>query len=303
MKLFLEIERVKSESQKNLILNGKTHSERVKNAPEKSNLEDVEFSIFSQWGEDGIIQYLIDKVEIKNKTFIEFGVENYTESNTRFLLMNNNWQGFVMDGSKENIDFIHSDNISWRYDLQAEAAFINKENINNLLKKSGFDPDVGILSIDIDGNDFWVWENIDALNPRIVIAEYNSLFGLAPVSIPYREDFSRTKSHFSNLYYGASLTALCHLAKRKGYVFAGSNTAGNNSFFVRKDVSSNIKEVTPEDGYVLSKFRESRNLNGKLTFLRGNEREKLISDMPVINVVTGKKSTLGDALKALTSES
>ena len=87
------------------------------------NVQDVEFKVFAQFGDDGIIQYLVHHLKIESKTFIEFGVENYTESNTRFLLMNNNWKGLVIDGSKENIDYIKNDNIYWNYDLTAVCAF------------------------------------------------------------------------------------------------------------------------------------------------------------------------------------
>ena len=76
---------------------------RQNNILDSKDLNDYEFKVSSQWGEDGIIQHLINKIEIKNKVFFEFGVENYTESNTRFLLHNNNWKGLVIDGSVENI--------------------------------------------------------------------------------------------------------------------------------------------------------------------------------------------------------
>src|SRR5438093_10377535 len=76
-----------------------------------NKLSDVEFQVYSQFGDDGVIQWLIHQIEIPCKTFIEFGVENYTESNTRFLLVNNNWQGLVIDGSQENINFIKNDRI------------------------------------------------------------------------------------------------------------------------------------------------------------------------------------------------
>lgn len=99
------------------------------------SIQDVEFQVFSQWGDDGIIQYLVSKISIPNKVFIEFGVENYTESNTRFLLVNNNWSGLVIDGSKENIDYIKNDKISWAHDLHAFHAFITKANINELINK------------------------------------------------------------------------------------------------------------------------------------------------------------------------
>jgi hypothetical protein len=128
-----------------------------------SNLSEVEFQVFSQWGDDGIIQYLINKIDIPHKTFIEFGVEDYRESNTRFLLINNNWTGYVIDGSSEHIDFIKSDTISWACELHAKASFITRDNINDLLKIPGFNKEVGILSIDIDGNDYWIWNTIVCL--------------------------------------------------------------------------------------------------------------------------------------------
>src|SRR5204862_108186 len=86
-----------------------------------NSLSDVEFSVFSQVGDDGIIQWLINKIPFpsSSKTFIEFGVENYTEATTRFLLINNNWSGLVMDGSENNIQFIKDDFISWMYQIEA----------------------------------------------------------------------------------------------------------------------------------------------------------------------------------------
>ena len=100
------------------------------------NLHEVEFKVFSQWGDDGIIQYLIQNLEIPNKTFIEFGVSNYTEANTRFLLINNNWSGLVMDNSIEDIDCIKNDEIYWKYDLQAKSEFLDTKNIIGYGKRS-----------------------------------------------------------------------------------------------------------------------------------------------------------------------
>lgn len=129
------------------------------------NLEEVEFQVFSQRGEDGIIQYIISQIEVTNKIFVEFGVEDYTESNTRFLLINNNWSGLVIDGSKDNIKFIKKDFIYWKYDLTAYHSFITKENINELISKYTDCSDIGLLSIDIDGNDYWIWEAITVIKP------------------------------------------------------------------------------------------------------------------------------------------
>lgn len=277
-----------------LLLEGKRAAWDVAQLPISAGLKRAGFGVFSQYDEDGIIQFLINHVEIKNPTFVEFGVEHYEESNTRFLLMNDNWQGMVIDGSEENIDYIQNDRVSRRFDLQAQAAFITKDNINDLIRKSGFDEDLGLLSVDIDGNDYWVWEAITAVRARIVVAEYNSVFGHDPVSIPYQSDFYRTKAHFSNLYYGCSLSALAHLAAKRGYMLAGSSLRGNNAFFVRKDLAGALAEVSAKDAYVSSPFREGRDAKGRLTYLRGRERRKAIAHLPVVNVVTGQTGILGE---------
>jgi len=254
------------------------------------NINDYEFKIFSQFGDDGIIQYLIKYINIKNELFIEFGVQDYMESNTRFLLMNNNWSGFVMDGSIENMDSLQRQSWYWKYNLTNKAVFIDKDNINSLLSDTKFS-DIGILHIDIDGNDYWILKEIDLtkLNPAIIIMEYNSVFGKdRPITIPYHKDFIRTNYHYSNLYYGASLPALCCLAEQKGYSLIGCNNAGNNSYFVRKDLlNDKIKEVPIHIAYKESKFRESRDEDGKLTFLLGENRLKILQGLEVINVLTG----------------
>jgi hypothetical protein len=254
-----------------------------------SNIHDYEFKIFSQWGDDGIIQFLIDHLSIKNKTFIEFGVQDYSESNTRFLLMNNNWSGLIMDGSKENIEKIKSFPWFWKHDLNAEAQFIKLDNVNQLLSSAKYD-DLGLLHIDIDGVDYWIWEkiNIEKLNPTIVIIEYNSTFGIdKSLTVPYDADFVRSKKHHSNLYYGASLKALVNLSLKKGYVFIGCNSNGNNAYFIKKELQTSIiKEINIKEGFVDSKFRESRNEKGELTYLIGEEKIYQLKGMPIFNLET-----------------
>ena len=269
---------------------------KVRSFPPNADFREVGFKVFSQWDEDGIIQYLINKVPISNKTFIEFGVENYEESNTRFLLINNHWKGMVLDASEPDIQYIQTDPIHWQFDLQARCAWITKDNIDALLQDSGFAGDAGLLSIDINGNEYWIWEAIQSLRPRIVIVEYNSLFGLSPISVPYAPAFDRTAAHYSNLYYGCSLGALQHLAQQKGYILLGSNIWGHNSFFLRSDIAGGIQPVPLERAYVRSQFRESRSPSGQLTYVRENDRIKLIEHLPVVNVITGISSPLRDSL-------
>lgn len=284
----------KSASEQQVLMLGRLLSETVKHRKSISTLCDVEFKAFSQWGDDGIIQWLINNLEISNKTFVEFGVGNYRESNTRFLLMNDNWSGFVMDGSKVNIARIIYSDYYWRHALLAKAVFIDVDNINDLLSSSGLEREVGILHIDLDGNDYWIWREITAISPVVTILEYNSLFGVdRAITIPYSKSFFRGKGHYSNLYFGASLPALYKLSIDKGYAFIGCNSAGNNAYFVRKEKLNDIvREVSLEKGYILSKFRESRDKDGRLDYLTGQERVNAIKGLPVYNINTNQVEQL-----------
>lgn len=260
------------------------------------NIQDAECRVFSQFGEDGIIQYLLRQLALPGhlSIFVEFGVQDYTESNTRFLLVKDNWRGLVIDGDAENIRSIHRSALSWRHDLTAVAAFIDKDNINELIAGNGVSGEIGLLSIDLDGNDYWIWEALTVVSPRLVVAEYNSVFGLDDaVSVPYDAAFRRSFAHHSNLYWGASLKALEHLARKKGYALVGSNSAGNNAFFVRSDCLGELRELSAAEAYVESRFRESRGTDGSLTFLSGADRRQPIADMPLINVITGARLSVG----------
>jgi hypothetical protein len=247
----------------------------------EDNISSYEFSIFSQWGDDGIIDYLINNLNIKNKSFIEFGVQDYTECNTKFLLMNRNWRGLIIDESTNLINKIKNSDIYWRYDLTAIKSFITKNNINNIFKDNNFVGPIGLLSIDIDGNDYWIWDSINCVDPEIVIIEYNSRLGFEKaITIPYREDFERKKAHYSNIYYGASLKALINLGKKKNYIFIGCNSAGNNAYFIKSNLeNSKIKEIKIEQGFVHSKFRESRDENGNKNYLAFEEEKKILKNL------------------------
>ena len=258
-------------------------------------VSDSEFSGFSQWGEDGIIDWLIDRLPGLPHTFVEFGVEDYRESNTRLLLYLRNWRGLVMDGSAEHIRNIRSQDIYWRYDLTAKCAFIDRDNVNDLIAQAGFSGDIGLLSVDIDGNDYWVWQAIDVVKPVIVVCEYNALFGdLRRISVPYQREFQRTGAHHSNLYFGASLPALIDLAGQKGYAFVGTNSNGCNAFFVRNDRAADVRKSIREVRSFPSTFRESRDTLGQLTFARGESRVDVIRHLPVFDFDANAMKPLAD---------
>lgn len=249
-------------------------------------LVDYEFGVYSQWGEDGILSYLINILRPEHESFIEFGVENYTEANTRWLLEYRNWRGLVIDGSESHIRCIRESELYWKRSLSAVAGMVTRENIDTLIRVNGFAGPIGILSIDIDGMDYWVWERIDSVDPLIVVVEYNSLFGPDRfVTVPYRPDFTRHTAHYSGIYCGASLAALVALGERKGYAFVGSNSAGNNAFFVKRThLAPPLRALTTREGYVRKRFRESRRPDGSLAFLTFEEEERILLAQPLVDV-------------------
>lgn len=259
------------------------------------SLREAEFKVFSQFGEDGILQYLIEEtsIQVNEEVFVEFGVQDYSESNTRFLLVNNNWRGLIIDGNEQFMQSVRKTDYYWRHDLTAVTAWIDKDNINDLIRAAGITGEIGLLSIDVDGNDYWIWKAIDVISPVIVAVEWNSIFGgKHALSIPYDRGFRRAEAHYSCLYWGTSIAALEYLGKMKGYVLVGSNTSGNNLFFVRKDRLGRLKEVSSHEAYVRSRFRESRDPSGNLNYLSYEDARAEIRDMPLINVKTLELTSL-----------
>ena len=230
------------QNERNLLLAGRTACWQVRQKPRINTLADVEFRVSSQWGEDGIIDWLVENIPITNTTFVEFGVENYQEANTRFLLQNRNWRGLVMDGNADYMASVRQEEIHWRYDIQAVPAFITKDNINTLLTENRITGDIGLLSIDIDGNDYWVFDAISTISPRILVCEYNPILGdRHAITIPYQPDFDRLTAHHCGLYFGASIKAIRKLAAQKGYEFVGTCSNGINAFFVRQTCLASLQ--------------------------------------------------------------
>jgi len=256
-------------------------------------LRDCEFTVFSQFGEDGIIQKLISELPIAHRTFIEFGVEDFVESNCRFLMMNNNWRGFVLDGSATAIASLKRSNWWWKYDVRAAHRFITRDTLNACLRASGFDQDLGLLSIDVDGVDYWLLEALRDYSPRILVVEYNALFGgERKITVPYHEAFSRRQQHYSDLYFGASLGALTHIANQKGYSLVGTTSTGVNAFFVRNDLMGGLASLSGVDGYTATCVRQSRNREGRLDYLNREEQYAAVRGLPVVNVETGETEAL-----------
>lgn len=279
--------------ERQMLMQALTLAKQNRLLPELADFSEVEFSAFSQFGEDGVIDWLVSRLPDIPQSFIEFGVEDYRESNTRLLLQLRNWFGLVIDGSPAHVQDIQSQDVYWRHELIATCAFIDQENINTLIEDAGLRGEIGLLSIDIDGNDYWVWQAIDVVSPAIVVCEYNAVFGdIYPLSVPYDPAFQRTRAHHSNLYFGASLQAMITLGNRKGYTFVGTTSTGCNAFFVRNDYAQSVLGSLNKVLAYPSRIREHRDAENCLLYTGGLLRNRVIEKLPLINTETSTHTTL-----------
>ena len=210
-----------------------------------------EYSWLSQNGEDGIIRYLFDRIGFESRWFVEFGF-GPVQCNALRLMKYDDFSGFLMDGSSENVDFFnYAAKRSGFGKVKAVQAFISLDNLQDLIRGNGVPDDIDFLSLDVDGNDYWFWEALTCVSPRLVCIEYNA--GLGPdlsMTVPYDPEFERYSQHPSGFFHGASLTALATLGTRKGFYLIGCDSTGTNAFFLRDDiVVSDVPALTPREAF------------------------------------------------------
>ncbi|MBI9084497.1 MAG: hypothetical protein JEZ11_12930 [Desulfobacterales bacterium] len=255
------------------------------------SLYDVEYKVFSQYGEDGIIDYLLMRLNIVKPKFIEIGVENYHECNTRFLYQDKTSYGVIIDSQKNLL--ANAKKVLGPYFYMGEihpiSQFINKDNVLDIYNQFIKLYDVDLFSLDIDGIDWWVVNTLPKNFSKIAIIEYNPYFGgKLNVTVPYRSDFNRMKFHHSGLAFGASLLAMVNLMDYKGFAFIGSNINHHNAFFLRKDLVHllSFKPPSPKiyESFAENFSRESRSSNGELDYAGGTDRLSRIKDIQVVDL-------------------
>jgi hypothetical protein len=213
-------------------------------------IEEAEFRVFSQNGEDGIIALIMAVIGNDSRKFLEIGVETGLECNSANLAKNCSWDGWMFEGDARMAKLAHehyeSHPCTWTRDIRVIQAFVTRENINLLIKAHQIPENIDLLSIDIDGNDLWVWKEMNTIKPRLVIIEYNASFGPdLSVTIPYQSEFV-----IEGAYHGASLRALVKVGRQKGYRFVGCNSTGVNAFFIRNDLApESLPELSIDAGY------------------------------------------------------
>ena len=252
-------------------------------------LHEAELKVFSQNGEDGIIDYLLYSLNIKKPKFIEIGVGDYRETNTRFVYERSSCKGLIVDVI-ENLEQKVKGNINfWKGDLKVVEKEIDSENIIETLNENNFNKDIDLFSLDIDGIDYWVLEKLPNEFSKIIVVEYNAIFGdKLMVSVPNIKGFQRHKYHYSYLCFGASLKALINLLNKKGYIFLGTNLLRTNAFFVLKKfkdkINLDLSNTNLLNKHVDSHIRESRNKKGILNYLSGKNRIKEIENCEVVDL-------------------
>ena len=195
-------------------------------------LAQAELRVFSQNGEDGVIEALFRCIGTAGGRFVEFGIEAGVEGNCVFLAEVLGWSGVFMEADAEKWA-VAARRYRDRPEVRVLCTTVTPDNINSLILDAGFGDEIDVLSIDIDSHDYWVWAAITAVSPRLVVIEYNS-------HIPYPD--ARVQPLADKLpwqgtdYFGASLGALEQLGKRLGYHLVYTDLAGVNAFFVRSDL-------------------------------------------------------------------
>lgn len=214
-----------------------------------------------------ILRRLLRRYDLP-KRFIEFGFSGW-EFNCAPLI--ESWEGLLVDGNAYNVKIA---NLVYPR-IKAVRAWLTLNNLDFIIDYAQSKP-LGILSVDVDGNDYWFLEKLIPTTPMLIIAEYNSSLGLRPVSVPYDPQFDRTKKHESWTYFGASLTALNHLASLHGYSLIEISNSGVNAFFVRNDLlTADDVVLKPE-----AAFREKYFMDGS----RPSDQWEKIKNLPFIDV-------------------
>jgi len=202
------------------------------------SINEVGFRCFSQFEEDGLLLYIFALIGFKNKVFVDIGSGDGINSNCANLAMNWGFTGLFIDGNPNCIahgkEFYSKHPNTWAYPPKFLNAFIKAENINGLISDNGFSGEIDFLSIDIDGNDYWIFNALNCISPRVVMIETHIELGLNAIVVPYDPNYIYPSSLHPD-YFGASAPAMVKLFKEKGYRLIGSNSYGFNLIFMRND--------------------------------------------------------------------
>lgn len=262
------------------------------NASFHKKLWDYEVKVFSQWGEDGILSFICDTLEISKPKILEIGAGEFNECNSKYLVYSRNSSAVLVDSNSNLIRNIKKSDLEWKTHLKGLNHWVTPKNINQIRDQAhDYMRGIDILSIDLDGNDFWILNELNLDTIRVLIVEYNPIFGSRhSVSIPRNDEFNRSNFHYSNLFWGASILAYVNLLSEKGFKLIGTNRVGCNAFFIDSSLSDKFQALNSfklED-LVDWRIRESRDHLGRKTFLDIDKMKKSIENLEVQNTLNGE---------------
>jgi hypothetical protein len=221
-------------------------------------LQETGFRCFSQFEEDGKLLFIFAALGIPSGNFVDIGAADGINSNCANLALNFGWRGVFVDGNLDKIregkEFYRKHPDTWVYPPKFVHAMVMRENINDILRTAAVPADVDLMSIDIDGNDYWVWDAIECVVPKVVIIETHIEFGTKSIVVPYDKDYVYPGKHPT--YHGASPTAMMKLANKKGYRLIGSSDYGFNTIYVRRGLGEDVLPEVPVEN-VLAHPRNS----------------------------------------------
>ena len=211
-------------------------------------LRDVGFRTFSQTDEDGILLFLSSVIGARTRKCVEICAGDGIECNTANLIVRHGWHGLLADGNRSLVErgraFYGQCRDTRIYPPVFVHSWITRNNVNQLIRDAGMEGEIDVLSIDMDGVDYWIWKAIDVIEPRIVVVEYQDILGPdRAITVPYRDDFGADRysgSEGRSDFYGASLSAFVKLAREKGYRLVGCNRYGYNAFFVKTGLGERL---------------------------------------------------------------
>jgi len=211
------------------------------------SLWDTGYRVFSQFDEDGLVVFLLAAGALSTRRLVDLGAgDGVTGSNTANLLLNFGFHGLLVDADEERVaharSFYRTHPDTRERPPELRQAFLTRESVNDLLVEAGLDGEVDLLSIDVDGNDYWLWEGLEAARPRLVVVEAHTELGLEPYVMPYRPDFD-WRALPEGEHLGASVPAFVELGERLGYRLVGANLYGFNLLFAREDVVPQVPAI------------------------------------------------------------
>ncbi|MDX1460782.1 MAG: hypothetical protein R3348_06965 [Xanthomonadales bacterium] len=220
------------------------------------DLRDVGWSVYSQHEEDGLLLYVFARIGVEHYRCVDMCVGTGLESNTANLIINHRWTGLLIDGDEDNLaiarSFYESRRETRYWPPELRHAWLTRDNVNDVIGRAGCSGEIDLLSLDMDGVDYWIWKALDVVQPRVVVAEYNHLLGPeARLSVPYSDHFVAEFTEYGSDYAGASLGAFIDLAASRGMRFVGTNAIGTNAIFVREDLAGvMLPEADPHDAFL-----------------------------------------------------